>query len=391
MIAVFLLVELSKQQSVLTASVFSLVVAAAFESSTWVGGVTLPLAAAAVGSMIFVKIVPGARVYFVLGAVGAAILAMAIASPFIYDQFRASALRTDGFPIGIAPYDVLGDETPESLRGFLDIPAYWSVFLFSEFAAFYPTGVIMLVLLTRDRWLPHVQKMYLAPFGVLALVSLAVGSGLISRVGGNNDLAWRGVLPAVFVLIICSAAGLSRYLRSMPLIYALPAVALIGLASFGGIWNLSHNISIQSKQPSVLFAESVGMWEAVRQHSKNDERIANNPLFLSEMTRWPINLSWALLSNRRSCYAGSGFGPFAPRTKLSRDDIDGQFNRVFSGHPEAGDLDQLAYRYNCGVVVITSQDGAWSRDPFLSSPLYALVESKAQAWRIYKRRASYKE
>ena len=388
LIAIVFLVELSRKRSFLITIVLSLVVAAAFESSTWVGGVTFPLAAAVIGSLLFFRIEPDARVQFALSAVGAAVLAMAISSPFIYDQFRASVLRANGSPVGIWPYYVLGDETPESVRSLLDVPAYWSVFLFTEFAAFYPTGIIMFVLLVRDRWLPRWRKAYLAPSGVLALVSLIVGSLLASRLGENNDLAWRGVLPAIFVLIAFSAAGLSRYLGSMRLGYVLPAVALIVLASFEGVWNLSQNIHIQSKQPSSLFEKSAGMWAAVRKQSNGDERVANNPRFLSDMTRWPINLSWALLSNRPSCYAGSAFGPFAPRTRLPLEGVELQFERVFAGRPEAEDIDQFANRYNCDVVVVTSQDGAWSNDPFLSNPLYALVDSSADAWRIYKRRAS---
>jgi hypothetical protein len=129
------------------------------------------------------------------------------------------------------------------------------------------------------------------------------------------------------------------------------------------------------------------MWEAVRAHSAKDERVANNPLFLSEMTNWPINISWALLANRRSCYAGSDLAlPFVPLPLERRAAIDAQFTRIFDGHPETDDLIQLAGLYNCSIVVITPQDGAWINDPFASSPLYGLVEINEKAWRIYKRR-----
>ena len=143
-------------------------------------------------------------------------LAIAIASPFIHDQFRASMVRAGVFPVGLLHLDVLGGETPESLRRLLDVPAYWSVFLFTEFAAFYPTGIIMMVMLMKDRLLAQTQKTYLASFGILAFISLCVGGLLTSGLdGNNNDLGWRSVLPAVLVLIIFSAAGLSRYLRAM--------------------------------------------------------------------------------------------------------------------------------------------------------------------------------
>ena len=37
-------------------------------------------------------------------------------------------------------------------------------------------------------------------------------------------------------------------------------------------------------------------------------RIANNPLFLEDLTPWPVNISWALLSNRSSllCWPRDG-------------------------------------------------------------------------------------
>jgi hypothetical protein len=387
LIAVYLLVDLSRRPTMPTAIVLSLIVAAGFESSTWVGGVTFVISALALGSALLWKAEPAVRLRFILSAVGAAVVATAIASPFIYDQFRASTVRADVFPMGFTHLDVLGEETPQSLRRWLDIPAYWTVFLFTEFAAFYPTGIIMMVLLMRDRLLAQAQKAYLASFGILALVSLCVGGLLTSQLAGNNnDLGWRSVLPAILVLIISCAAGLSRYLRSMRPAYAFAAVALIGLGCFGGIESLLYGITRQSREPSPAFVNSVGMWEAVRKHSGADERIANNPLFLAEVTRWPINLSWALLSNRRSCYAGPAFGPFAPRTRRPRNEIDAQFERVFSGRPEPDDLDQLANQYNCSVAVVTSQDGAWSSDPFAASPLYRPVETEAGAWRIYKRR-----
>ncbi len=113
------------------------------------------------------------------------------------------------------------------------------------------------------------------------------------------------------------------------------------------------------------------MWAAVRRHTAAGERVANNPLFLSDMTPWPVNISWALLADRRSCYAGSELAiPFAPISAARRAEIETQFVRVFAGEPAAGDIRQLAERYRCDVAVVTAQDGAWSRDPFASTTDY---------------------
>ena len=47
-----------------------------------------------------------------------------------------------------------------------------------------------------------------------------------------------------------------------------------------------------------------------------DRAIANNPLFLKDLTPWPVNISWALLANRSSCFAGRemaiAFAPLSP-------------------------------------------------------------------------------
>jgi hypothetical protein len=48
-------------------------------------------------------------------------------------------------------------------------------------------------------------------------------------------------------------------------------------------------------------------------------------------------------------------------------------------------LRQLADRHRCDVVLVAAQDGAWLRDPFASSGIYALVEERPGAWRIYRK------
>jgi hypothetical protein len=127
------------------------------------------------------------------------------------------------------------------------------------------------------------------------------------------------------------------------------------------------------------------MWAAVRRHAAPDDRVANNPLFLKEVTPWPVNLSWALLANRRSCFAGRELAlAYAPLSSARRQEIDAQFIRVFNGNGLPDDVRELALQYQCRVVVITAQDGAWTRDPFAASPYYQLVETKAGEWKIYR-------
>jgi hypothetical protein len=105
------------------------------------------------------------------------------------------------------------------------------------------------------------------------------------------------------------------------------------------------------------------------------------------MTPWGINISWALLANRRSCYAGAGYAtPFTTLSPDRIDEIDGLFMRVFAGRGTAADVRDLATRYQCRTAVLTAEDSAWADDPFANSAVYKLVEEKPQQWKIYRQR-----
>jgi hypothetical protein len=383
-IAVFLLVRMARRPSWPLALAMSLVSTAAFESSTWVGGITYPLAVVVIGAILLIRIVPKRRRQFVVLTVAAAILAVVMSSVFIHDQFRAAMARGDGAPISFLPYEVLGDAIPKAIRALLDLPAYWTVFLFVEFAAFYPAGFFFAVRLSNERLALEIRTAVIS-LGVLAAVSLGVGSVMVSTMAANNDLAWRGVLPGVLVLIALTAAGLGKYLQVMRARYAVAMVAVVALGILGGARDIYSYLNVLPQASAKRFLDSVPMWAAVQKHSAAGERVANNPSFLADMTPWPINISWALLANRRSCYAGPDFAlPFAPVPRDRRAEIEVEFTRLFSGKLNRGDVDQMAAEFNCSLIVVTPEDGAWTTGPLASDSPYSLVESKPDAWRIYR-------
>jgi len=175
-----------------------------------------------------------------------------------------------------------------------------------------------------------------------------------------------------------------RWVTSRAWLAAILGLFAIGLGLPDGI-GIIHRNAVGAPSPLAReFAATPAMWAAVRRHAGPHERIGNNPLFMQEMTPWPVNISWALLSNRRSCYAGNDLAlPYAPMPRQRLEAVDAQFTRVFAGDGDGEDVRALAGRYGCRVVVVTAQDGAWDRDPFAASPYYRLVESSAQGWRIY--------
>jgi hypothetical protein len=384
LLTVLLLERLAERAGVRIGAV--LVLAASFESSIWVGGFTTALAAPVAALVLLRQLEPGRRWRFMIATAACALLAVVLATPLLLDQLRFAALRGLGSPLELSPYPVLGTLFPEPMRRLLDLPAYWLVLLVVQFPAIYLAGTAMLaILLVSPDPYPAGRRLP-ALLAALTATSLVVGWLLVSTVGDNNDLGWRAVLPGLMVLICLAAVGLSRWLaRPAPFIAATAlALTALGLPDSAGVvhGSVTGNRSAVSGEE---FAGTPALWEAVRRHAGPTDRIANNPLFLRDMTPWPVNISWALLADRPSCYAGEELAlAFTPLSPTRREAIERQFTRIFAGDASSADLDELTSRYDCRVAVVTAQDGAWDSDPFASHPRWKLAEMAAGRWRIYK-------
>ena len=225
-----------------------------------------------------------------------------------------------------------------------------------------------------------------AALAALVATSLLASWLMVSTIGDNNDLGWRAVLPGLLILSAFAAAGLADAPFRLPRAARIAAVVLIPIGLPHTIAIARHNLLGSPSDEAPVLARSVELWEAVRRHADPADRIANNPLFLQATTLWPANISWALLADRSSCYAGRELAlAFAPLSAERRKEIDAQFVRVFMGDAALDDIRDLARRYDCRIAVVTPQDGAWQRDPFAASPLYRLVEAEPGRWRIYLR------
>jgi hypothetical protein len=380
-LAMLLLAELVQRESLALLAAFVLVVVAGVGSSTWVGGVTFAVAVILIGSVVLANAEAQQRLPLLGRFALAGIAATVVASPILYDQIATMGARGGGSPVALQTYEVLGEFFPPALRQLLDMPAFWLILLVIELPAIYLTGVYAMVRLTPE--LDPDRKRVALILIHLAGASLAVAWLMVSTVGSNNDLGWRAVLPACLVLTVFAVAGLSQWIRTHVRLAAAGFIA-IALALPHGIGILRWFVVGTPDPAGQVFAATPEMWAAVRRYAGPADRVGNNPMFLESMTPWPGNLSWALLSNRRSCYAGFDVTqPFVPMPRRRLRAIDAQFNRVFSGEGWPEDLRDLATKYGCKVVVVTALDGAWTRDPFATSEHWRLVESSAQGWRIY--------
>jgi hypothetical protein len=364
----------------------ALLVAASFESSAFVGGVTFAAAALAAAPLLLSAIEEKRRMTALLGLALAGALAVGLAAPFIRDQLALVAARGGASAIGVEHFEVLGEMFPQTLRRILDVPAYWLILLPLEFPATFIAGIIAFVAMLGPR-ASTPQWTAVRVLGVLAGVGLVISWLFVSRLGDNNDLALRAVLPAAMILIAVAAAGtLSAPRRAQRaviasfacggLVLSLPDSAMMTYANWRGI----------DAADAATFAQTPELWSAVRRHASPNARVANNPLFLQDLTPWPSNMSWALLADRSSCFAGRELAiPFAPLSPERREAINDQFVRVFAGQGFSTDVDDLATKYGCDLVVVVPQDGAWAHDPFAASAQYRLAESRDGRWRIYVR------
>jgi hypothetical protein len=380
-VAVVIMTQLGSARGRALVPLLAVIVAAGFESSAWVGGIVFAAAAPPIGIAVLANARDGrARRSLLLEAAFAVVLAALISSPFLRDQYLATMSR---HPVALQPFVVLGPVVPQPIRRALDLPAYWLILLVIQFPAIYVAGTCAIARgLAKGEGAPE-QRRVVIGFALLAATSFIV-SWLFASAIANNDLGWRGVLPGVLVLTIFTAAGLSRWLATAPAL-AAAALAWWALSIPGGLQIIRDNAVGLPARSAAALAESPALWEAVRRHAAPGERVANNPLFLADSVRWPVNISWALLADRRSCWAGWNLArAFVPLPGSEIDRINARFERVFAGDGAPDDTSDLALRHACRVAVVTPSDGAWRRDPFAKSSCFRLVETEPDKWRIYR-------
>lgn len=384
-LATMLMAGLRAQPAWPGAAALAFVMAAGFGSSLWVGGVTFGLAGVAVALALAAHGPRAGGGRFLAAAAMAAVVAGVLVAPLLVAQINMAAVRGGGAPLHMAPFAVLGPLLPEGLRTVLDVPAFWLVLLPLQFPAIALAGAAGLALVMRDRTDGTAAKRRLGlTLGTLAFVSLLVSAFLASIAGENNDLGWRAVLPAVLVLSAAAGVALAAALDGRQRAALAAALVLIALGLPDTLALAGRNAAGERSVDGHAFAGDPDLWKAVRHEVGAEVRIASNPERLEKLAPWPINLSWALLSRRRSCFAGREMAlAFAPLTSAEREEAAGLFARVFAGTGTRADVKTLRTAFGCGAAVVTTEDGAWWADPFAASPLYRLAREEEGRWRIY--------
>jgi hypothetical protein len=127
LLSIYLLVEVGKRPGVFNVLLLALTMAASFESSTWVGGVALPLAAMPAALALLARAESRQRFRLVVALGLSALLALLLIAPMLYDQMQMTALRGDGAPIRFEPTEVIGEAITDRFGGWLNLPAFWLI------------------------------------------------------------------------------------------------------------------------------------------------------------------------------------------------------------------------------------------------------------------------
>jgi hypothetical protein len=372
-VSALLMVRLAAGGGFLVALCLGFSVAAGFESSVWVGGIGFAVAGGVLGAWLVRRAARPERKRFLLGGCGAAGLAALLILPMFLAEVQAARARGGGSGLSLSPYAVFGGASH-----WLDVPGFWFFLLPFAWPAAVPLGVAGV----WRRYRAGSDTALLRCLCLFGLMCLCVAWLLRSTID-NNDLGWRAGLPALLVLTGCAAVWLDH----LAVKKAWLALGLCcGIAALGvpdTVRMVGEYASGQLPGDAASFARSAALWQAVRRHTRPTDRIANNPRFVGAATPWPVNISWATLSDRPSCYAGwatvIAYGAL-PRQQLLA--VNDRMTRVFDGAPLADDVGALAQTQNCTAAVITPEDGAWLHDPFANASDYTLAEA-GPAWRIY--------
>jgi hypothetical protein len=389
--AMLLVTRFALRQSLTLVVTIALVIVAGFESSAFVGGVAFAVAGCISVPILIGEVHPQRRLRFVGGLAIAAVLVVCLIAPFVRDQLAAIAARGGATPIAISPYRVFGNQFSDWLRHLLDVPGYWLVILPVELPATFMAGVMAFAAALLSA-MPEGERLVIKVFAGLAAAGLVVSWLFASTLGTNNDLGLRTILLAEAVLIVLTAAGLAGLQgKSEPKSWRTP----IMVAALGGlalsvpdfILTIRDNVVATPRPPDAkVFAEAPDLWSAARRYASPAARIANNPRFLADLTPWPVNISWALLADRSSCFAGREMAiALAPLPPERRAEIEAEFLRVFDGEGTPNNVHDLATKFGCQVVLLVPQDKAWGHDPFAAGPDYRLAETREGRWRIYVR------
>ncbi len=360
------------------------ILASAYGSSMWAGGLSLLLILPIVGVLSVSHVLRAKRLPEVFISLSITVAITLLCAAVLISE-QSSVLHTRKvvdfwvFPIFV------GD------HWFLDVPGFWLVLIFLEFGIIYLSFIIWSFARPSDD-INRYAHIDCAIF-VSVLAPLFCTQLLHSTIM-YNDLGWRVLIPSMLVMTALAAGLFSTHIGKGTLVGRITTITAIMLLTPSILTGAKSVYSNTSKfrvegpesEEGTAFKASPEMWKAVRDVTPPDEAVANNPLDLASVTYAPGNISWAILSQRRHCGTTLDFlrAYAAQLTPKEASDVYNFFVRAFAGLATEDQLRAMKEKYLCRTLVVTSRDGLWGKPVLDNNSVYKLISEKKGKWRIYR-------
>ncbi len=249
---------------------------------------------------------------------------------------------------------------------------------FLELGVFLIAGILYLIRLWHIRRFEAANVAAVMMVFVCVLICTFLKSGVIT----NNDLGWRGFLPAQFMLLIWAVEvfrswGEKWMSASRPykvLASALPLLLMIGIVStaYSAVTlRVSEILNDRNDVEHAIGKKNFAarqVYEQLREILPVTAVVQQNPTLEN-----PVY--WGIYANRQTAIGGAGCGIAFGGSGRDCDQLYAALAALFGPDAQADQVELLCRRLKVDVLVVTSGDPVWSiadswvwkRNPFVST------------------------
>jgi hypothetical protein len=384
---------ISKTLQLQYAFVAGLSVAAAFGSSTWVGGIGLVLVLPAIiGMALMLRLPVSNYIYTLKTALVAIFICVLFSIPLLISQASGPSLTESELPFGIGLYTATRLISKEPYLGYIaHIILFWFQFLPLNLGIVFVLGSLAMI----SRYSSQLEQRTFQALSIGATFGFLLITQFVQSTFWNNTFGWRTVLVPVMLLMVWATIALAELIthksltqwrarifleRWRTMIFALVIVGLtIGILSSFRLWRLpdpSYNPpNAETLAQHQGFLSQREAWAKVREYAAPNDRVQANPDGYAKLTPWPATLPYALFADRATAYANPEYATvFAYRyDQAEREQQYHLIQNVFSAEPSESSILKIRDVLKVKVLLVDKFDAVWDKDAIEASGLYKLV------------------
>ncbi|MFK5968654.1 MAG: hypothetical protein QM487_00815 [Candidatus Marithrix sp.] len=386
-------VLISKTFQARYAIVAGLCAAAAFGSSTWVGGIgfvfVLPFV---IGTAFWLRL-PSFN-YFNTLKIGllAIFICVLFALPLLISQASGPSLTESELPFGLGLYIATRLISKDSFLGYIaHIILFWLQFLPLNLGITFILGSLAMISYSSSK----LEKRTFQALSIGATFGFLLITQFVQSTFWNNTFGWRTVLVPVMLLMVWSAIMLTELItdhsmtqwqprvfleRWRPMLFTIVVIGLtIGILSSLRLWQWPDpsynppNAEVLAQHQGFLLQQEA--WAKVREYAGTKDKVQANPDGYADLTPWPATLPYALFADRATAYANPEYATvFAYRyDQTEREQQYHLIQNIFSDHPNIESIRIAHDVLKIKVLLVDKFDRVWDNDAIEKSGLYDLV------------------